>query len=261
MDLCVRRVNPCAARAKQLKRQLVKNNLLKTEHLKMTGLRFSRERFDRSTKLTGKVCIVVGFLFLAAIMLGGNDLFGKKREFVNRNELRSDGADGYRFTPLVFAGAAKLQAVDILYYIFLGVAILSTCLFLCASRCAPVSSLGYQCAACCNENCLQPVSISRAGRFLSNRPYLTFGIFPLFLLVLHLAANLHWLFWCGVGIIPHDNCYFFVFDYRSLLVGPAGLIGLTVVLGAFFALGVGLFHAAAYCCCFEWVADDDKQPN
>jgi len=62
-------------------------------------------------------------------------------------------------------------------------------------------------------------------------------IFPLLAAIYHLFGNLHYQFYCTVGMLPEENC-FWMFDYRSLIMGPAGLIGSAIIV----ILTVGIFY-------------------
>ena len=135
---------------------------------------------------------------------------------------------------------SKLFMAGFFYVIFLGMALFFGFMWLPWSIWRIVSGYEHICAV---------------ERFFKKIPLAALALLPLVPLFLHLCANLHWQFYCAVGVIKPYNC-FWVFDGRSLLVGFAGLIGLAacafaLILIAF--LSHQLYRLACYLSCLERV--------
>lgn len=216
-------------------------------------IKFSVARFERSIKLIAKIVASVIALVLIAILLGGQDAFGGKTNFI-----RGDFSGLF-----LFPGVAYLCAVDIPYFILIGLALFF----------AIVQGLQWYSDSCWEfrRNCIEEPCcrfdeilksrVPDAFQWLWARPYLVLYVFPIAFALSHFFANLHWQFYCLVGVIPEHNC-FWVFDHRSLLVGPAGMIGAGLGLCILLLGWLGcrlLLMTARWCCCCEIVEAEEEK--
>jgi hypothetical protein len=206
-------------------------------------VQFSSKRFIRSVTLMAKIFAAIVALLLTVLMLGGQYLVGRVQDFTVAQDVKS----GYIPVPCSLFPGANLTLIDILYYIFLLLVVIFVPVSWCLSQANRTD--------CDDDNLTEESYIGYAVRWLWARPYLFLFVFPTLFGAMHLFANLHWAVWCGFGVIPEHNC-FMVFDYRSLLVAPAGIIGCVVVLATLALIAAACycaFRAVCWCCCFELV--------
>lgn len=198
------------------------------------------DRFKRSLRVSLYCLVVVSSLFLTVLFAGGMNFVAptKIEQFHFDDEATVD--DG-AVTLFLYPGKPRIASgIGLVYIIFFGMALFVGLFML------PWSI--YRVVVCYPE-------LSAVERFASKHPMLCIASIPLVPLFLHLCANLHWQFYCRVGVLAPHNC-FLVFDARSLLVGLAGFIGLCIVA---FALALCAFlcyqgyRLALFCCCFERV--------
>ena len=125
--------------------------------------------------------------------------------------------DSVWMSNLMFPGANIQVVPDIFYVIFI--------------------SLAYFCMVC------GPFSVPM---WLSEQTYSKKRLFvPLIIpiaFMFHVLGNVHYHFWCGVGVIPKQNC-FIVFTWKSFQMWLSGFIIVAICLGC----ALGLFFL------FKWL--------
>lgn len=197
------------------------------------GYRVNCQPFRSCIAVTAVCATILLALLVDVVLLGANDLIfavahkhgvdWRRREFVHRNGfiLPGTNVDGIE--------------IDAPFCIFAAIVAL-ICLFL-YPMCvywAVKSIVGAN-----------DIWKSRVGDLAA---FATFCGSPLILLLLHLLGNIHYQFYCAVGVIASENC-FWIFDYRSLVAGfgiPLFFIAIALVCFLVFRAAKWLFAL-----CFE----------
>lgn len=166
--------------------------------------RFNKER---TIKFMGNLTMAIS-LIVTVLLIGGNDLvyavMGKqRREFV----VVQNGSK------LLFPGNSVSLVLDLLYPPLPILVILMGLIFF-------FSELFYW------------MTYDPTNKFFKNLKWYS-SIVPVALILFHLFGNFHYQFYCAVKVIPEENC-FWMFDYRSLLTGPAGIIGCMPIFGVLY---------------------------
>jgi hypothetical protein len=82
----------------------------------------------------------------------------------------------------------------------------------------------------------------RLGKDCKARESIILPAIPVAMLLMHLLGNVHYQFYCAVGVIPQQNC-FWLFNWASFVASIAGLL-----LGA---IPIGVLVGAAFL--FKWL--------
>lgn len=174
--------------------------------------RFNKER---TVNFFQNIVLFVSIV-LTVFIIGGNDLayaitnssnsgqevILRRREFILNPDVRGF-MDREQGSFLLFPGSKAHLVVDGLYLALWGLCVL-------------VIVFTWLCAIF-QEN---TDDFGRYWRFLSL-------LVPFCCMICHIFGNFHYQFYCAVGAIPQENC-FWMFDYRSFLAGPAGIMAISI---------------------------------
>lgn len=210
--------------------------------------RFSSARLKRSLKIIGYFIAICVSLVLTVILGGGEHFIAPER--VEPFRFPDDDAIDNGQTLFLFPGRGRLIIVGVIYVVsiaIIGVLTVGSALISIWRMAFRYDEIKH--------------NLLFFETFAYHYPWVVIGLLPLVPLLLHLCGNLHWQFYCAVGAIDANNC-FWVFDGRSLLIGGAGLIGLLIVCAvARLVLCVlcVLYRLACYLSCLERVDEETKE--
>lgn len=181
-----------------------------------TRYKFNSARVCGSLKFVALALYCCVCLCLFGLLLAGTDVvyaIARARGVDMRQRVFVDNytADGYP-SFLLFPGVpiAVGQLIDIFYLVPAAMWTLFPC--------ALVASSCYSAHSCCF---FPDIHRWIYARFNVTRRILLYAALPnAWLLALHALGNVHYQFYCAVGVIPQHNC-FALFDIRSLAAGYA----------------------------------------
>lgn len=209
---------------------------------------------DKTINFVQNIVVLVS-LVLTIFVIGSNDLIYaiqnnylepgvnatvSRREFVlsvieTRNGKMITGSF------LVFPGADKINDILDMFYL-----IVITTLFILL----PVIVV----AIVARREYYEP----RYQELLSRYWRLLFLFIPIISLIFHLFGNFFYQFYCDVKVIPSENC-FWMFDYRSFLMGFAGIITATPAIAVSIFILRYLYRAITCKLCFDKVLIPDPE--
>lgn len=175
--------------------------------------RFNKER---TVNFFQNITLFVSIV-LTVFIIGGNDLayaitnsynsgqevILRRREFILNPDVRGF-MDREQGSFLLFPGSKAHLVVDGLYLAFW-------------IACTVVIVFAWLCAIFQDP---KTDDFGRYWRFLSL-------LVPFCSMICHIFGNFHYQFYCAVGAIPQENC-FWMFDYRSFLTGPAAIMAISI---------------------------------
>ena len=174
--------------------------------------RFNKERtinFFQNITLFASIVLTVfiigsndlAYAIINSYNSGGEEVILSRREFILNPDVRFQNREQGSF--LLFPGSQASLVVDGLYLALYGLCVLwlgTMCLFIMTSE--------------------KTDDVGRYWRFLSL-------LVPFCCMICHIFGNFHYQFYCAVGAIPQENC-FWMFDYRSFLAGPAAIMAISI---------------------------------